>query len=87
MENNQTQVFLTFISIQDHQQKFGKNAWSNHEDLRLLKADLDSLVDLARDWRMMFHPEKYKTMIFDRRNKLSPADGIFTMKTLDSGIS
>ena len=48
-------------------------------DAHLLQKDLDSLVKWADDWKMMFHPDKCKTMEITISNKINSNPHVFHM--------
>jgi len=53
----------------------------NEKDLEQVQYDLDALVNWAKEWRMMFHPDKCKVMNISR---IKPARPQLTMEKTDS---
>ena len=56
----------------------------NHDDIRILQEDLDALGKWAKDWRMLFHPDKCKVMEISNSKTSTNARILLTMVTNDS---
>ena len=56
----------------------------NHDDIKLIQDDLNALVDWAKEWRMLFHPDKCKVMEITRSNRINNQQIILSMEKNDS---
>ena len=43
----------------------------NQNDLTTMQSDLDALTQWAKDWRMVFHPDKCKLMVINKLKHVS----------------
>ena len=57
----------------------------NQKDIEFLQDDLDALSKWAKDWRMLFHPEKCKVMELSRSKRSTNTQVEFSMEVNDSG--
>ena len=53
----------------------------NNSDIQLIQKDLDALVQWAKNWRMLFHPNKCKIMDISKKNTVRHQ---FTMEKANS---
>ena len=57
----------------------------NQKDIEFLQDDLDALSKWAKDWRMLFHPEKCKVMELSRSKRSTNTQVEFSMEVNDLG--